>query len=91
FDRVDNPARGREGGHDGAAGAVALADGTKLRSKGRQKVAEGQRLRLSLPGGGGYGVPQDREAKAVVADLAAGLISQAQARDVYGYEDANDD
>ncbi|MEL6649007.1 MAG: hydantoinase B/oxoprolinase family protein, partial [Pseudomonadota bacterium] len=25
FDRVDNPARGREGGHDGAAGAVALA------------------------------------------------------------------
>ncbi|MEL7280353.1 MAG: hydantoinase B/oxoprolinase family protein [Pseudomonadota bacterium] len=91
FDRVDNPARGREGGHDGAAGAVALTDGTKLRSKGRQKVAEGQRLRLSLPGGGGYGVPQDREANAVAADMAAGLISQAQARDVYGYEDANDD
>ncbi|MEO0773848.1 MAG: hydantoinase B/oxoprolinase family protein, partial [Pseudomonadota bacterium] len=50
FDRVENPARGREGGKDGAPGGVALVDGTKLRSKGRQKVADGQRLRLSLPG-----------------------------------------
>ncbi len=30
FDRVNHPARGRDGGQDGAAGIVALPDGTYL-------------------------------------------------------------
>ncbi|WP_299854540.1 hydantoinase B/oxoprolinase family protein [uncultured Roseobacter sp.] len=60
FDRVENPARGRDGGADGAAGRVELTDGTKLRSKGRQLVKNGRRLKLSLPGGGGYGAPGAR-------------------------------
>jgi N-methylhydantoinase B len=85
FDRVAHPARGRDGGGTGAPGAVELADGTKLRSKGRQKVAAGQRLRLSLPGGGGYGDPQDRAQKNIAADIASGLISPEEARDTYGY------
>ena len=38
FDRVKNAARGRDGGAPGAAGKVELADGTELRSKGRQLV-----------------------------------------------------
>ncbi|MEM7598820.1 MAG: hydantoinase B/oxoprolinase family protein [Pseudomonadota bacterium] len=91
FDRVTHPARGREGGQDGAPGGVALADGTQLRSKGRQKVGEGQRLRLSLPGGGGYGAPQDRASEAVAADVAAGMITSAQALEIYGYKDGEDD
>jgi N-methylhydantoinase B len=37
FDRVENPARGRDGGGAGAPGRVELADGTPLRSKGRQR------------------------------------------------------
>ena len=85
FDRVNHAARGREGGGTGAAGAVELADGTRLRPKGRQKVEAGQRLRLSLPGGGGYGDPQERDRAAVAADLAAGLITPEQAQDIYGY------
>lgn len=60
FDRVDNPARGREGGADGAAGRVHLDDGTKLKTKGRQFVPEGRRLVIELPGGGGYGAPAER-------------------------------
>ena len=40
---------------------VALADGTRLRGKGRQKVEAGQRLVLDLPGGGGYGDPKTRD------------------------------
>lgn len=60
FDRVDNAARGREGGQDGAAGRVHLDDGTSLKTKGRQFVPEGKRLVIELPGGGGYGNPAER-------------------------------
>ncbi|WP_298973158.1 hydantoinase B/oxoprolinase family protein [uncultured Roseobacter sp.] len=86
FDRVENPARGRDGGADGAAGRVELTDGTKLRSKGRQLVKNGQRLKLSLPGGGGYGAPGARDSAQVSADLADGFITRAQAKKDYGYE-----
>lgn len=86
FDRVENPARGRDGGGAGAAGQVELSDGTKLRSKGRQLVKNGQRLRLSLPGGGGYGDAADREKTLVAEDIRAGLISVEQAKKEYGFE-----
>ena len=79
FDRIENPARGREGGRIGAPGRVALADGTLLRGKGRQKVANGARLVLSLPGGGGYGDPEERPRDKVRSDLAAGYITTEQA------------
>lgn len=85
FDRVDHPARGRDGGAQGDAGRVELADGTKLRSKGRQLVKNGQRLRLSLPGGGGFGDPAMRDPAQVVADFAAGYITAQEAEDDYGY------
>ena len=87
FDRVENPARGRDGGGAGAEGRVELADGTKLRSKGRQFVANGQRLRLSLPGGGGYGDPKTRDKAAVRADLAAGYITEEQAKQLFDLGD----
>jgi N-methylhydantoinase B len=86
FDRVENPARGRDGGGEGAPGRVELADGTKLRSKGRQLVKNGQRLRLSLPGGGGIGDPGARERDAVRRDVAAGYIAGDEARERYGLE-----
>ncbi|MEP2921435.1 MAG: hydantoinase B/oxoprolinase family protein [Sulfitobacter sp.] len=86
FDRVENAARGRDGGGAGAAGRVELSDGTKLRSKGRQLIKNGQRLRLSLPGGGGYGQAAEREKTLVAEDVRAGLISDAQARKDYGFE-----
>lgn len=87
FDRVENPARGREGGGTGAPGKVELADGTELKPKGRQHVRNGQRLRLSLPGGGGYGDPTARPAEAVANDIAAGFISVGAAKTDYGYEE----
>ena len=86
FDRVEHPARGRDGGHFGGEGRVELADGTPLRSKGRQLVKNGQRLRLSLPGGGGYGDPKDRQYELIEEDLEAGLITADQAKKVYGYD-----
>ncbi|KIC45858.1 5-oxoprolinase [Ruegeria sp. ANG-S4] len=86
FDRVKNPARGRNGGLAGGAGAVELADGSALRSKGRQLIKNGQRLKLSLPGGGGYGAPEQRDRDAVAQDLDAGFITAEQAKNDYGFE-----
>jgi N-methylhydantoinase B len=89
FDRVDHPARGRAGGLPGAPGRVELSDGTPLRSKGRQAMPTGHRLRLSLPGGGGYGDPRGRDTAAVAADLEAGLIDTESARQDYGRGEAD--
>ena len=74
FDRVDNPARGRAGGHDGAAGRVRLDDGTPFGSKGKQTVPAGRRLILELPGGGGFGDPAERDRAAVANDRAQGYV-----------------
>ena len=90
FDRVKNPARGRDGGLPGGEGRVELADGTKLRSKGRQLIRNGQRLKLSLPGGGGYGSPKDRDPALVTMDLDAELITEEQAKSDYGQDNEND-
>ncbi|ARM92119.1 hydantoinase B/oxoprolinase protein (plasmid) [Rhizobium sp. CIAT894] len=79
FDRIGHPARGRDGGLEGAAGGVALDDGTVLKGKGLQFVPEGRRLVLSLPGGGGYGEPGLRPAEAVEHDLKHGYITPEQA------------
>ncbi len=85
FDRCAYPARGRDGGGEGAPGRVELTDGTTLRAKGRQSVPEGATLRLSLPGGGGYGNASARDPDAVRADVAGGYISAAAARETYGW------
>ena len=83
FDRLGHPARGRDGGLDGAPGGVALDDGTALKGKGLQFVPEGRRLVLSLPGGGGYGDPAARPADAVAHDVKHGYITGGQAA-LYG-------
>ena len=75
FDRIANPARGRLGGGDGAAGKVYLDDGSPFDSKGKQNVAAGRRLTLELPGGGGFGDPGERDPSATENDRAQGYIS----------------
>ena len=75
FDRVGHPARGREGGSDGAPGAVRLDDGTELRPKGTQFVPAGQRLVLELPGGGGFGDASKRDAEAVEHDTEGDYVT----------------
>lgn len=87
FDRIENAARGRDGGASGKKGCVELTDGTVMRGKGRQLVKNGQRLRLKLPGGGGYGKATDRDKAQVRSDLAAGYITNKQAQQDYLLED----
>jgi N-methylhydantoinase B len=75
FDRVANPARGRQGGGDGAAGGVHLDDGTPFNAKGRQRVPAGRRLVLELPGGGGFGDPDERDPADVERDHDQGYLA----------------
>ena len=84
FERVDNPARGRDGGGNGAMGIVALASGSKLQAKGQQTIPPHERLHLELPGGAGFGDPFERPAERVAEDVRNGLVSMASARDDYG-------
>lgn len=75
FDRVKNPARGREGGKPGATGSLTLTSGKKLKGMGRQVIPMGEELIIEMPGGGGYGNPKSRDRKKIMEDIRAGLIS----------------
>ena len=83
FDRIVHPARGRDGGEDGAPGAVYLLDvqgeRTDLPGKGRDVVPGGSRLILQTPGGGGVGNAQDRASHLIQYDLDHGLVYEARA------------
>ena len=73
LDRIDHPARGRDGGEAGAAGHIALASGKVLRGKGLQTIPPGERLVLLTPGGGGLGDPAARSEALRTADREDGL------------------
>ena len=83
FDRIVHPARGRDGGEDGAPGAVYLlgvqGERTDLPGKGRDVVPGGSRLILQTPGGGGVGNAQDRASDLIQYDLDHGLVYEARA------------
>src|SRR5438067_1839706 len=83
FERVGNPARGRDGGGSGAPGRVTLVSGRPIGPKGRQSVPGGDFIRLELPGGGGFGTPADRDPEQVALDVADGLVSREAAERDY--------
>jgi N-methylhydantoinase B len=84
FDRIDHPARGRDGGHNGAPGYIGLKSGKTMRGKGFQEVPPDDRLVVMTPGGGGIGDPREREPAWVDRDLEDGLVSQDAAATAYG-------
>ena len=78
-----NPIHGRHGGKPGR--------GTSFSHNGREvpfntgfQFKPGERVRLVVPGGGGFGDPLERDPQAVLADVRAGLVSEQGARDDYG-------
>jgi N-methylhydantoinase B len=83
FDRVAHAPKGREGGLDGAAGAVHLMSGRTLRTKGFQVIPDGDRLVLELPGGAGMGDPTTRDPALVARDVRDGLVTVENARALY--------
>ncbi len=84
YDRTRCPAQGIHGGSPGAAGAVRTTGGKELHPKRQQRIGAEERVVLSLPGGGGYGNPLEREPDLVARDVEDGLVSIERAREVYG-------
>jgi N-methylhydantoinase B len=87
FDRVHHPARGRQGGMNGAPTTIVRDDGAPMRGKGKQFVPHGRKVMLAFPGGAGYGDPAERAKVQVMRDLAEGYISVATAKRDYGLAD----
>jgi N-methylhydantoinase B len=84
FQRVAYPAAGRNHGHDGAAGEVALQSGASLEPNGVHVIAPGERLVTHMPGGGGFGSPLERDPAAVLQDVIDGFVTRDAARELYG-------
>lgn len=84
-------AQGIAGGDAGTLGAYIVNPDTPDERKLRPTVsewplAEGDVLSIRAPGGGGYGSPRERPREQVERDLRDGKISDAAARQVYGYD-----
>jgi N-methylhydantoinase B len=84
FERCHNAPKGRDGGRDGAKGRVSLGTGKKMRGKGQQSIPPGDRLRLELAGGGGFGDPFTRDPERVAEDVRNEMTSLESARALYG-------
>ncbi len=87
FDRVNHPARGRQGGKAGASTNIKRDDGVAMKGKGKQFVPHGRRVMLEFPGGAGYGPAAQRDPALVRKDLARGYISEHVAKQDYGLSD----
>jgi len=78
------------GGADGAPNRVAVEHGDEVYhpphlSKDQDiHVAEGDLIRVSTPGGGGYGAPFERDPAAVAHDVARGYYDRDQAAALWG-------
>jgi N-methylhydantoinase B len=91
FGRFRYPPWGVDGGQDGSPNLVEVirADGSPVQRFGkcaRVHLHRGDVARLYTGTGGGWGQPRQRPREKVLADLAAGYISEAAAREIYGQE-----
>ena len=83
------PPWGIDGGHEGSPNAVEIApaDGSPVVRFGKAAaypLRKGDLVRLITGTGGGHGDPREREPELVAQDLADGMITEREARDVYG-------
>ena len=84
-DRSKHPAAGILGGLPGSRSSIELNGNSGiLPSKGKGRIKQHDRLKVSYPGGGGFGEVRQRDKGAVRLDLEEELISAEAAREVYG-------
>jgi N-methylhydantoinase B len=76
-DRVQHPPLGRLGGGAGAPNVLARSDGVAVPAKARSELAPGATLHVRTAGGGGFGLPHERDPALVERDLAFGYVTRA--------------
>ncbi len=75
--RIRHPAPGSAGGEAGAPGRFTISDGRTPDPKLSSVVPAGGSIVLDLPGGGGFGPPDDRDPAARTADREDGRTGDA--------------
>lgn len=83
FDRIRHPAAGTNGAGAGSNAKVEINGAAPPTAKGRSMVQPGDRVKLQYPGGGGFGLAEERDPERVRADLSGGYISEEAALHVY--------
>lgn len=84
YDRVKHPAPGIAGGRAGAVGKLSTNNGADVQPKLSAVLPADTVFTLEMPGGGGFGPPIERSPEHVLADVKAGYVSVAAAKEHYG-------
>lgn len=74
-EKTQTPAKGILLGQDGQMGAMEIIPHRDFPPKGLDKLHPGEELILTLPGGGGYGDPAQRDKVLIEEDKALGYIN----------------
>jgi N-methylhydantoinase B len=77
------PVFGLEGGAVGRGEGLTL-NGVDIPHGPQQQLKPGDRLRMALPGGGGYGDPLERDPERVLRDVSLGYVTPEAALQDYG-------
>ncbi len=83
-DRMRYAAEGYLGGRPGGRGGFRTSGGGRPNPKISTRLAAGTGFTLELPGGGGFGDPLTRDARAVAEDVSEGYVSRSAAWRDYG-------
>lgn len=75
-DKTQTRAQGLCGGEDGAPGRISISPERPIPPKGLTTLRPGDVLTLELPGGGGYGPPEERDDAARRHDQKHGYVTE---------------
>lgn len=85
-DRFSNGAAGYLGASAGARAGFSTSIGKHGRPTLSTALPPRTKVSLKLPGGGGYGNPQERDPQLIAEDVKAGFISRLAAKRDYGWK-----
>ena len=75
-DRTSTPASGFRGGEPGARGEVLIDGVPPVNPKAEQVIPPGALVEVRLPGGGGYGPPQERDPELAARDVLESYVTR---------------
>ena len=84
--RFGVPIYGLEGGAE-VAEPIAEVNGKRITLGTQIELRPGDVLALTVPGGGGFGHPLERDRQSVIEDVRDGIISPAAAKQFYGLKE----